>query len=84
MTEAEEIAKGLTEAQRKMVLASEPGGWGRSDTAIGVPLRGLQFRTARSLEKMRLGEYSFGSCFEDLYFNNQLGLSVRAVLQEKG
>jgi hypothetical protein len=77
-----QIARGLTKAQRRLILASERGGWGRDDTATGVPLKGPQFQTARSLERLRLGDYSYGSCFEDLYFNNQTGLAVRDYLKE--
>ena len=82
--DVEKIAEGLTKAQRAMVLASAPGGWGHDDTAIGVPLRGPQYRTARALERLKIGEHTFGSDFEDLYFNNQNGLAVRAYLMEKG
>jgi len=81
MTDLDKLAKSLTKAQRKMVLASEPGGWGRDDTACGVPLKGSGFATARALERKRIGEYTFGSNFEDLYFNNQTGLALRNHLK---
>ena len=79
----EHIARGLSKAQKTMVIESEPGGFGRNDTACGVPLHGARFRVAASLENKGLGEYSFGSSFEDLYFNNQRGLAVRAILKEQ-
>jgi len=82
MVDPAQIARGLTKAQRRWVMASEPGGWGRDDTAVGVPIRGAQFRVARALERLRIGEHTFGSDFEDLYFNNQYGLAVRAELEK--
>jgi hypothetical protein len=36
MTDAERIAAGLTKAQRELLIASEPGGWGQAyvDTCL--------------------------------------------------
>ena len=82
-TEAERIAAGLTEAQRRLVLASEPGGWGRDDEAIGVEIRGPQYRAARTLGRLGVGTFSHGSPYGDLYFNTPLGLEVRAHLTSK-
>jgi len=84
--QAEEIAASLTSEQRALVLASDPDDiTGRSGS--GVPIRGAMYRTAKVLEwKHGLGTYSYGSSFEDLYFNNSLGLAVRTAIldQEKG
>lgn len=78
-----QIAARLTEAQRKLVIASEPGGWGRDDMSIGAEIRGAQYRTAKSLEALGVGTYSHGDPYGDLYFNtNDLGLAVRAILTE--
>lgn len=77
----EQIAKGRTKAQRAMLVASEPGAWGNDELAIGVEIRGAQYRTARTLEKLGLGDHTHGSPFGDLYFNNSLGLEVRAILE---
>jgi len=66
------------------VLASEPGGFGRDDCAIGVQICGAEYRTARSLERLGVGTYSHGSPFGDLYFNtDDLGLAVRAQLERE-
>ncbi len=81
MTDLDKLAKSLTKAQREMVLASEPGGWGCDDTVCGVPLNGPGFATARALERKGIGEHTFGSEFEDLYFNNQTGLALRNHLK---
>lgn len=77
----EQIAKGLSEPQKALVVASERGGFNRDDEACGVEISGPQCRTARSLERLGIGEYTFGDCFSDLYFNNQMGLAVRDVLR---
>lgn len=83
MTPAD-LARSLSEAQRKLVLASEPGGWGRDDCATGVPISGTQYRTAKVLERLGIGTFSHGSPFGDLYFNTHaLGLAVRAELQKE-
>lgn len=69
----------LTGPQKRMVLESGPdditGGEG-----FGIPISGSAYRVARSLERLGLGTYSYGSPYGDLYFNNVEGLRVRAVL----
>jgi len=75
-----EIAGKLTGPQRRMLLASEPGGWGRDDTATGVEIRGADYRVAASLEAKGLGDYGHGSPYGDLYFNNADGLAIRSYL----
>lgn len=81
MTNPADIARALSEAQRRLVIASEPGGYGRDDCATGVEIRGAQYRTARSLERIGVGVYTYGSDFSDLYFNtDDLGLAVRDCL----
>lgn len=80
----EEIARKLTAAQRSLVLASEPGGFGRPDRACGVEIRGAQYRTARRLSEIGVGSFTHGSPYGDLYFNtDDLGLRVRAILEEQ-
>jgi hypothetical protein len=82
--EAERIAAGLTEAQKRLVLASEPGGFGRDDCATGVEIRGAQYRAAKALDDLGVGTYTHGSPYGDLYFNTDgLGLAVRRVLQNQ-
>lgn len=83
MTEVE-IAKGLSEAQRRMVLGSEPGGWGRDDCACGVELTtGAHYAVARALRRKGLGDHDGpGGFLPGLYFNNDSGLRVRTILQE--
>jgi hypothetical protein len=84
--EAGEIARGLTMAQRAMVLESEPGAWGRDDDGCGAEVHGAgKWAVARALEKLGLGdtEESPGSYPSGLYFNNPLGLQVRAILQNE-
>ena len=83
MSEAEDIVGKLTKAQQALVLASEPGAWGREDDGLGVEISGSKCRVARKLETMGLGTYSDGSPYGDLYFNNALGLEVRRLLQEQ-
>lgn len=84
MDEAERIAGKLTKAQRELVLASEPGGFGQDDCATGVEIAGPQYRTAASLERLGVGSYSHGSPFGDLYFNtDNLGLRVRTILEKQ-
>lgn len=79
----EQIAEGLSEAQRRLVLASEPGGFGLPDCSTGVEIRGAQYRTAKSLNRMGVGTYTHGSPYGDLYFNTDaLGLSVRRALEK--
>lgn len=82
MRDAREIAGKLTPAMRRLVLASEPGAWGRADDGFGVELSGSAYRTAKSLTALKLGTYTHGSPYGDLYFNNQLGLSVRRILEQ--
>ena len=75
------LTRGLSPAQRRMVLDSKPGGWGRDDTAIGVEIRGSGYRVARALHAKGLGDYTHGSPYGDLYFNNADGLAVREALK---
>ena len=81
-TDPSTIASRLSEAQRKLVMASEPGGWGRDDCACGVEIRGPQYRAAKELARPGLGSYTHGSPYGDLYFNTSLGLAVRVLISE--
>lgn len=64
-----------------MVLASEPGGWDRDDTACGAELHtGPDYQVARSLVRKGLGDIVIdGAGYpRGLYFNNSaLGLALR-------
>lgn len=77
----DEIAKGLTKAQRVLVLASEGGAFGYPNRAYGTPVEGAKHRTALTLDRLGLGVYAYSDCFESLYFNNETGLAVRAILE---
>jgi hypothetical protein len=88
MSEVEKVAKGLTDAQLALVLAS-----GVDDITVslqadqqeglGVEIRGPQYRVARALSAMGLGDYTHGSPYYDMYWNNPFGLAVRTYLLEK-
>ena len=82
MDDADRIAAGLTKAQRDLLIASEPGGWGRADMACGVELRGPAYSTAKALAARKLGTFTSGSVYGDLYFNSRLGLAVRTILEQ--
>lgn len=73
MTEAAEIAKGLTEAQRRTILMFKSNATGKLYHCPTFRDRG---RMRRSLEQLKLCGPSG--------IMTKLGLSVRAVLQEKG
>lgn len=76
------IAGRLSEAQQRLVLESDPDDiTGRE--GCGVPIRGPQYRTAKSLREVGCGYYSHGFPSGDLYFNSRLGLAVRNHLMEK-
>lgn len=76
----EQIARGLTKAQREVVLASGPDDL-TGDEGFGIELTGPMYRTAKSLHKLGIGDYTHGSPFSDMYWNNTLGLAVRAELE---
>lgn len=80
MTDAERIAASLSEAQRRMVLASSPDDITGTE-GVGVEIRGAQYNTARHLGSRSLGVFTHGSPFGDLYYNLPLGLAVRAYLE---
>lgn len=79
-TEIARIAAGLSDAQRRMVMASEPDDLTGLE-GIGVDLRGSAYRTARALDGMGLGSYTHGSFIADMYWSKPLGLAVRAHLK---
>lgn len=81
--DVEQIAAGLSEAQRRLVLASGPDDITREE-GFGVEIRGSGYRTAKSLEASLIGFYTHGSPYGDLYYNSPLGLAVRQHLIEKG
>jgi hypothetical protein len=69
----------LTPAQQRMVIASEPDDI-TGEEGCGVELKGSDYRVARALWSLGLGDYSYGSPISDLYFNNAEGLAVRSEL----
>lgn len=83
------IADGLSEAQRKICLASEPGGYGMDNRSIGVELIGVgMISAARALERKGLGYVDEGGGgFAWLYFNKDWGdsegLRLRNYLRSK-
>jgi len=85
MDDIAKIAAGLSEAQRRLVLASEPGAFGRDDTSCGAEVwTGGEHMAALALERKGVGNlcrYAHGMC--SLYFNtNTTGLAVRTYLME--
>lgn len=79
-TDIAALASRLTRAQRAMVLASEPGGWGNPNEATGADVMGSSgWATALALERRGMGdiEESPGSYPPALYFHNSTGLAVR-------
>jgi len=82
MNDPEQIAARLSPAQRWLVTASEPDDISGRD-GIGVDLCGSMYRTAKTLQRMGLGDYTHGSFIADMYWNKPLGLSVRAILKEQ-
>jgi len=78
--EAERIAAGLTPAQRRLVLASDPDDI-TDLQGCGVDIKGATYRTAAALKKAGLGSFTHGSSLWDMYWNLPLGLAVRKVLE---
>lgn len=81
------ICAGLTKAQRRMVIESEPGGHGLIDQACGAEVHGAgKYAVARALVAADLGDLEEHPGFypSALYFNNSDGLAVRAhILKEQ-
>jgi hypothetical protein len=69
----------LTEPQRRLVIASDPDDIS-GEEGSGVPITGSDYRVATKLYVLGIGDYSHGSPYGDLYFNNAAGLAVRAKL----
>ena len=78
----EQIAAGLTKAQRALVLASAPDDM-TGEEGLGIEIRGAMYRTARSLEELGLGSYTHGSTYYDMYWNLPFGLAVRTILENR-
>lgn len=70
----------LTQPQKRLVLASGPSDRDPGE-GHGVEICGAQYATARKLQEFGLGSYSHGSPYGDLYFNNEEGMAIRALLQ---
>ncbi len=82
--QAREIAGKLTEAQRRMVLASDPDDVTGTEGA-GVELRsGADYATAKALLRRGTGFVEGpGGPWPGMYWNVSLGLAVRRILQEQ-
>jgi hypothetical protein len=75
----EQKAQLLSPAQRRMVLDSEPDDI-TGEEGCGVELRGPLYKTAKRLNELKLGTYTHGSPYGDLYCNNTAGLAVRDAI----
>lgn len=82
MTDIQAIAEGLSEAQKRLVLASGPDDI-TGEEGCGVDIRAADYRAAESLRQKKLGAYTHGSPIADMYWNNNLGLAVRAFLESR-
>ncbi len=70
----------LTEAQKKMLIASEPDDR-TGEEGCGIELRtGADHTVARSLERRGLGEYKGADSLPGMYWSNEEGLSERRTL----
>lgn len=81
-TQIERIAASLTEAQRRLVMASGPDDI-TGEEGLGVEIKGAEYRVARKLFALGMGNYSHGSPYSDMYYNFPLGLALRSYLTEK-
>ncbi|WP_416464022.1 hypothetical protein [Sphingomonas sp. VDB2] len=74
----------LTEPQRRMLLDSEPDDITGME-GIGVELRtGADYAVAKALERRKLGlRTGPGGFLPGMYWNNALGLSVRAAIKDQ-
>jgi len=70
----------LTPAQQRVVIASEPGDRDPENSGVGIELRGSNYRVAKALSELGLGQYTHGSPVGDLYHNNKDGLALRRNL----
>lgn len=77
---AREIAAKLSAAQKRLVMLSESDDL-TGEEGCGVDISGTQYRTARSLRALGIGNYTHGSFIADMYWNNAAGLAVRAILE---
>ena len=85
MTDVEEIAKGLDEGQREVLSFAVPGSplpaWALREDHSGITAAGSIRRMKGLFEKVDMSRNGSQHWF---YRLTPLGLSVRAVLQEKG
>lgn len=84
--EIDRIVKGLSEAQRNMLLASAPDDMTGAE-GCGVDLTtGADYAIAKALERKGLGgrEGPGGFRYAGMYWNRPLGLEVRARLAANG
>ena len=73
----------LTEAQRRMIIDSEPDDISGLE-GVGIELRtGALYSTAKALERRKLGRLTGpGGSLPGMYWNNAMGLSVRTAVME--
>lgn len=84
MSDPAEIARGLTKAQRTMLLASDPDDLtGREGAGVDL-FTGADYAVAKALERKGLGnrEGPGGFRYAGMYWNNGLGLAVRQHIKE--
>jgi len=85
MTTPAEIARSLTDAQRRMVLESGPDDM-TGEEGCGVDLfSGADYAVAKALERKGIGhrEGPGGFRYAGLFWCNETGLQVRQILQEQ-
>ena len=82
MSDEAKIAASLSKAQKRLVMASGPDDI-TGQEGLGIDIRGAQYRTAKSLTALGLGDYTHGSPFADMYWNRSLGLAVKTYLEAR-
>lgn len=84
VTDAAAIAEGMSEAQKRMLVMSEPDDiTGRE--GCGVELcSGAAYSIAKALTRKGLGDHDGpGGFLPGMYWSNGFGLAVRKILQER-
>lgn len=86
MTDPHTIARSLSPSQKKMVIASGPDDI-TGEEGCGVDLcTGADYAIAKALERKGIGhrEGPGGFRYAGMYWNNETGLAVRAIIEEEG
>lgn len=78
MVDEGDLFFGLSQAQRRILLASEPDDR-TGDEGCGIELRtGADYAAAKALKRKGLGEQTGpGGSLPGMYWNNELGLALR-------